>query len=530
MAWPSNKSCAEPRALKSFARNHRPVRVADLVAERRTAGARSCIATRGIWGALARVHFRVMWVPVSAQVFPENLARKRTAITALPCLLALVLTASCTPKTSEIKEPVVAPKAFSATGSGKMSERFWQAFADEKLDALVQSALASNLDLKSSYYRIVEFRAMARKEGAAKIPTLSATVGAQLRHPVPFQNDYLRLGLETSYEVDLWGRIASAQKAAVFRAQASEADWQALRISLAAEVCSTWYQIVEARAQELLLRQQLQTNEALLTMVQSLYDGGQASSVDELRQTQVVSDSKTRTLAVEVEIATLRNRLDQLLGNVPHTLKAQGAGPLPSIPGLPETGIPADLIKRRPDVQSAYLLLQASDRDLASAISNRYPRLSLSAQIGTRGGSGVTLFRDWFATLAANLIAPIIDGGLRRAEVDRVRAITKQRLFAYGQASLVAIREVEDALIREANQAERIRFLEEQVALAKQSYAQLEVEYLNGIATYTDLLTTLSTEQELQRSLLQAQRVAIEFRIALYRALAGGFESEKERQ
>ena len=179
-------------------------------------------------------------------------------------------------------------------------------------------------------------------------------------------------------------------------------------------------------------------------------------------------------------------------------------------------------------MQKAYNLLHAADRDLAAAMSNRYPRLTLSASGSSTGNDASGLFKDWVSNFTGSLLAPIFNGGERGAEVNRNRAVKNERLNEYGQSVLTAFQEVENALIQEKKQAERIHSLEIQVGLVRQTYEQLRVEYLNGISDYLDVLTALTADQRLRRDLISAKLGLLEFRIALYRSLAGGFETARE--
>jgi outer membrane protein TolC len=172
--------------------------------------------------------------------------------------------------------------------------------------------------------------------------------------------------------------------------------------------------------------------------------------------------------------------------------------------------------------------MQAADRELAAAISDQFPRLTLTASAATAADAAENLFRDWATAVAGNLLAPLFRGGELRAEVDRTTALREQRLLEYGQAVLTAFREVEDALVREQQQRTRIRRLDEQVALAQEAFEQLRVQYLNGTTDYLDVLTALDELQQLRRDRLAARRTLVEDRIALYRALAGPVETARE--
>ena len=180
-------------------------------------------------------------------------------------------------------------------------------------------------------------------------------------------------------------------------------------------------------------------------------------------------------------------------------------------------------------MRAAFLRVKAADKDLSVALLDKLPRLNLAAVLSSSAEDASDLFSNWTRSLAADLVGPLVDGGRREAEAKRVLAVRRELLSDYAQTVLVAIQEVEDSLVREAKQVDRIKKLEEQIDLASQSYRQLRVEFLNGVSNYIDVLTALTVEQRLRRDLLTAERSLIEFRIALYRALAGGFDTGRAR-
>jgi outer membrane protein TolC len=199
---------------------------------------------------------------------------------------------------------------------------------------------------------------------------------------------------------------------------------------------------------------------------------------------------------------------------------------LPALPPLPVTGIPAELLNRRPDVQRDFLAVLAADRDLASAISDQYPRISLTGSVTTAAEKPENLFREWIASIAGQIVAPLFDGGQRRAEVDRTSAVAQQRIADYERTVLIAYREVEDALARERYLHERIASLNIQLELARQSSIQLREQYVFfGETDYLDVLSAITEEQRLQRAALSARLELVLARIALYVALAGDIES-----
>ena len=213
-----------------------------------------------------------------------------------------------------------------------------------------------------------------------------------------------------------------------------------------------------------------------------------------------------------------------LVGIPPGQLQPPPVTDLIQLPSLPATGIPAALVQSRPDVRSAWYGVLSADQSTAVAVADRFPRLSFAAGISTGGEHADQLFDNWLASLAANLAAPLVDGGLRKAEVDRSRAVTEERLHAYGQTVLEALGEVEDALAREARQHEYLLSLKRQLALAQSVIDRVRDHYLNGAENYQRVLDALLTYQQLQRNYLNGQRVLIQYRIDLCRALGGGWQ------
>lgn len=432
----------------------------------------------------------------------------------------------CT-SSSETTTPVDPPSSFSATGNREVPDRWWTAFENERLTAVVDSATASNFTLRTAWQRLKAAQAVLDRETSTLFPDLdgSAQASASRLQPSGDVTETIDLSLSAAYEVDLWGRLRSRVQAEEFRVEASRADYQTAALSLSAEVVRTWYQLAEARSQLRLVEQQIETNVTVLNLLENRFETGQIRSVDILRQRQLVESTREQQTIVESRVEVLTHQLAVLLGRPPQAGVEVQPDSLPDLPPLPETGVPTDLVRRRPDVQSAFHALQAADRELAAAISDQYPRLSLSASASTTAETAGNLFEQWAYSFAGNLLAPIFRGGELRAEVDRTEAVRKQRLYEYGQTILTAFQDVEDALIQEEKQREQIQQLEDQIELARQAYEQLRVQYLNGSGDYLDVLTALDEVQQLRRDLLSAQLTLVQNRIALYRALAGSFET-----
>jgi len=456
---------------------------------------------------------------------PDILSRRFAHGATLALALAL---AACAGQQAQTPSPSAVPEEFSRSGDIPAPERWWTAFADPALDTLVDTALAANLDLRATYERLRQARALEDRAAAGLFPAVNATAGAARSETGVETVDAFSGGLRVSYEVDLWGRIRAQADAESLRAQATEADYRAASLALAGELAQTWFALLEQRAQRQLGQAQLQTNEDVLAVIEARFARGLSGSADVLRQRQLVVASREELLVVTARIEVLEHQLALLLGEAPIQARIPAGTAPPSPPPLPATGVPAELVQRRPDIQSAHLQLRAADADLAAAISARFPRLTLSGAYTSAAEEADALFDEWLGNLAGNLVLPLIDGGQRRAEVERNRALRAERFYQYSQATLVAFREVEDALVQEQQQRQRIQSLQQQIELADSTYKQLRMQYLNGAVSYIEVLNALQDRQRLRRTLITARRQLLDARVDLYRALAGGFVTERE--
>lgn len=455
---------------------------------------------------------------------------KRPGILLLLCGFGMFYLAGCASQSKTVSLPLDSPDTFSDPGTLKVPEQWWTSFEDEKLNTTVDSALVSNYDLKTVWQQLRASLAVVDRESSALFPDLEGSGRGELTRMIneSGESNDLQLGLSSSYEIDLWGRVRSAVEAEEFRAEATYNDYQAAALSLSAEIVSVWYRMAEARSQLRLIEEQIETNKKMLDLLENRLGTGTIQGVDIIRQRQLVESTIEQRTYAESDIQVLEHQLTILLGRAPQEEIKLKPEQLPDLPPLPETGIPLDLVRRRPDVQSAFNRLKAADRDLASAVSSQYPRLTLSASITSAADNAGSLFETWALSFAGNLVAPIFYGGQLSAEVDRAEAVKQQLLYEYGQSVLTAFREVEDALVLESKQRESIQSIEKQVDFARQAYKRLRIGYLNGTANYLDVLTSLDEVQQLQRDLFSAELRLVEYRIALYRALAGSFATDRE--
>lgn len=446
----------------------------------------------------------------------------------------------CRTRLASPSPPVDLPGSFSFTGGAAAPDPWWFALGDPELEALVERALSGNFTLLAAWDRVRQAEAQLSAATAGLWPSLDVFAENEFSWARELEtivdedgdihtdydiNDYRErtINFSADYELDIWGRVRSLRNAEALELEATAEDLQAAALSLSAQVASVWYELREQVGQLQLLDEQIRSSEATLKLIEARFRLGKVGASDVLQQRQFVETRREERSRVNSRIPSLEIALALLLGETPAPERYATHGSLIELPPLPETGLPADLVARRPDVRSAFLAFQAADQRTAAAVADRYPRLSLTAGFATSNEDWRGLFDNWLATVAANVVAPIVDGGARRAEVRRNRAVTAEQFNLYGQSILEALGEVEEALIRERRQEEVVASLEKQLELARQVDGRIRAQYLGGRESFLRVLASEQSLQEVERQLLAAQRERIGFRIDLYRALAGGW-------
>jgi NodT family efflux transporter outer membrane factor (OMF) lipoprotein len=459
----------------------------------------------------------------------------------LPILLVFTLAACSLYKArDEVHPPVSAPPRFSDSGTTSvLPDRWWEDFGDAELNQLVDSALSGNLDLGAAWARLDQAAALARQAGARLWPEVTAEADASRAQSVffageglerTFKSDRLLLTAAATYEVDLWKRVWSTKRASEFDLRATREDLEIAAMTLAAQMANAWVSLIEQNAQRDLLTGQEGVGERFLRLTELRFSQGLASALDVYQQRAQLASTRSQVPLVEAQIGELRNRIAVLRGEPPGGKGVTAGGVLPEPPPLPATGLPGDLLQRRPDVRAAELRVAAADHRVAAAVADRLPAIRLTARGGYQSFSPPdNLFDTTIWTIAGNLAAPLIDGGRRRAEVDRTKAVVAERLNAYGQVFLQAMKEVEDALLQEQQQREHVAELERQAGFSRHALEEAQARYVAGLSDYLPVLTALEALQRVERSELTARRQLLSFRIQLYRALGGSWMNELER-
>ena len=417
-------------------------------------------------------------------------------------------------------------ETFGASGTTKAPDRWWEAFGDEELASLVEQGLAANLDMARAWARLDQAGALYRQTAAGKKPTVDLASSISRNEDLSNDGPSIKtqsLSLNVSYQLDLWGRISARTKAGDLDYQASREDVEATALTLGAQLTRTWFDLAENYKIRALIEQQVAVNEAYLSLVELRFSQGSASATEVLQQRQQLASRRNSMPQIESAIARLEHQLAVLLGEAPDREVVAVQPQLPELPAQPVTGIPADVLARRPDVKAAEYRLLAADQRLLAARLERYPRIDLAAAISGNGEDLSAVFDSWFLNLTSNIISPLFDGGTRKAEVARNQAVVEEQFAAWKSTVLEAVREVEDALVQEQALIATVSGLEEQVRLAEQTLESARKNYVNGITDYLNVLTSLQNLQNLQVSEIQERNNLLANRVGLYLALGGSW-------
>jgi NodT family efflux transporter outer membrane factor (OMF) lipoprotein len=424
------------------------------------------------------------------------------------------------------------PKHFSAEGTAANTPNWWESFGSQQLNHLIQTGLKQNLDLLATWERLEQAEATYRQSKSGLFPLLQLTGSASRTESESqlgtTETSTQTLGVNTSYELDLWGRVRSNRNAAFWRREATREDLQTAALSLASALARNYFQLLETQQLIALYEQQMAYNQQIRSLIELRMTTGQSGLPDLLRQDQAIESKQGALIQTQKDLRLLKNVQQLLLGQSPNAFILQIPSTMPKeLPPLPQTGIPSDILNKRPDVRAGFARLQAANADWATAVADRFPRITLSASLSTSQSSSMNFFEDWVRQLAGNLTLPIIDAGSRRNNADRTHSAAQQALFEYRKTLLNALHEVENALIQENAQERYLTSLAQQVELSGQAATQLQNRYEQGSEFYLNVLSALNSYQSLQQQYEQALRQQRLYRIELHGALAGHLDLTK---
>ena len=476
-------------------------------------------------------------------------------------LVALTFVAACRsapPGAVEAVEPasLVAPamvwSAAEESQAAPVPDAFWKGFASPTLDALVAEGLAASPTLAIGARRVEAAAASLAAAAGADLPKVQASLSSARSRvnfvglPIPGSSGVLTsqstthaLSLGVSWELDLWGRLAAAERGAVANLDATGLDLVAAQKSLAAQIAKAALAIAEARAAQDLAMESTDLAETMLANQERLSKGGNGASEAVLAAEASVAAARATETAAARRSALLSPPLAVLLGRPAGrnaSLSEREARALVAeletseLPAAPAAGLPADLLARRPDLAALEARVRQAQAQAEVARAALYPTLSLTGGAGTSGSELKNLldgdFKVW--NLGANLLAPLFQGGALEAAEDRAIADRDVALFAFASQALVAFAEVDSALTGEALLKTQLEELGSWHALLVEAETLLLNKSRRGSAATAQVLAARAARIQADLQLLAVRRELFTNRVDLYLALGGGFEITSE--
>lgn len=447
------------------------------------------------------------------------------------CLVLVLMLAACAPVKQQVpaEAQVQAPLQWRNEGPANPLEihaQWWQGFNDPQLSRLVEQALRQNTDVLVAISRVDEAREQIQLTRSSLLPWVDAVIGGQrgrelgtfgVQHSTAFQPE-----LQLSYEVDVWGRLRRLRDAAELGYQASGAERDAVRLAVASTTARAYISLLSLDLQRLITRETTESRREALHIAEDRASLGYTSQL-ELTQAQSEYQAAAQLIPeLEQAIHRQENAISLLVGTLPAAIERGrrfDAIEAPTVPNM----LPSELLRRRPDIRQAELLLAASDLNLDAERDRFLPQVQLSASVGRLFVDSLDYdpVRIW--GVGGSVLAPLFSAGRLEAGVGIATARRDQAAFAYRSAVLNAFTEVENALSGIDQLAAQVERVTERRHILARSLDIARDRYRGGYSSYLEELDAQRNLFNTELAAIQVEESRINNLISLYQALGGGW-------
>jgi multidrug efflux system outer membrane protein len=449
--------------------------------------------------------------------------------------------AGCTVGPNYKKPPVAVPPEYrgavaeQAGKSGVASfgdEKWWDAFQDQTLRDLIQTALKQNYDVKIAAARILEARAQLGITRADQLPTVAASASSVNERIPPsaripaIETTANQVSVALAWEIDFWGKFRRATESA--RASLLAQEWAQRQVisSLVSDVASAYFQLRELDLELEISRQTLASRKDSLRLTQILADHGATSMLDVRQAEQLVYGAAAVIPDTEQRIEQQENFISTLLGNNPQTIaRGRKLVDQPHALEVP-AGLPSSLLERRPDIRQAEQQLIAANAQIGVAKAQYFPQIALTATGGYQSSALSSLFVGpaglW--TLGGHAVQPVFTGGKIKNQVRLAQAQTEEATAFYQRTVQQAFRDVSDALVA-YRKSQEVRAQQQQLTYSAEEATKLSnMRYKGGATSYLEVLDSDTRYFVAQLALSQAQLRELQALVQIYRSLGGGWQ------
>ena len=458
----------------------------------------------------------------------------------LSLILFLLLVACKTVGSDYQRADAKLPAAFGEADGGSAAndalKQWWKHYQDEKLNALIDLALKNNSSVALAAARIEEADASMREVGASLAPQVNVSADASRSKVTEFgafptfgsaERNHFQFGLNTSYEIDFWGKIKRAKEAASAAALGSRYGKDTVELSLLGLVSSNYLQLRGLDAQIAVTQDNQKTRTESLALTKRRLAGGVSSSLEVSQAEVAVHNLEAQLIELTRLRAVTLHQLQVLTGVLDLQVEAGDIRTMP-LPPIPPAGLPSALLENRPDVRQAEQALIAENANIGIAKAAMYPSINLTGNLGFESALLKNLLKSGASiwTLGLGLDLPIFDSGKRQSRVDQASAQQKQALAQYQAAIQNAFREVNDALVNRRLNAARAQALSSSAASAKNAQTVAENRYKSGYSSYLEVLDAQRVYNEASSSAIQAKQASFISTVDLFKALGGDWKNE----
>lgn len=427
------------------------------------------------------------------------------------------------------------PGGFAGAASAPVG-RWWDAFGDAELISLVERATVANRDLAQAAGRVAEARELYRATRSAQFPSLDADADVAYQRssvnalfPGGTDDTLYGIGVSASWEVDLFGRVRRSVESSDARFQGSEEDQRDVLVAVIAEVAAAYVDVRTVQQRLAVARANLESQGRIVELTRIRFEGGIASSLDVAQAESIEASTRTVIPPLEAQLARQMNRLSVLLGENPGPLAAELAppAPIPAPPAELTLVLPVDMVRQRPDIRFAERQLAAQTALIGVATADLYPRLTLLGTFGFDATDAADLFQgpSRSYSVGPSVRWNVFDAGRIRALIGAEQARTVQALAFYEQTILLALEEVENALVTYARLQEERAASEDAIAAATLSLELATALYKDGIVDFQNVLDAQRTLLVFEDQLARVDGSAVQSLVQLYRALGGGWSA-----
>lgn len=470
-------------------------------------------------------------------------------------LLGLCLLSGCTVGPNHAEPVTLAPGAWPESPAGTLAaaepdlRTWWARFEDPTLNDLVGRALEGNLDLREAAARVREARALRGVAASDQFPTINVGASASYSrdsenafgnggggsggggsNSAGQENDLYDAGFDAAWEIDVFGRVRRSVEAADADLAASLESERDVRVILVAEVARTYMELRASQSRLEIANQNVSTQKETLELSQDRLGAGLGTELQVSQATTQLESTRSQIPVLMAQVRRAAHRLDVLLGQQPGTLRDElGSAQVPPSPELVQIGLPAELLRRRPDIRRAERELAAATARVGVATADLYPRLTLNGSFGVQSEDTGNLFDASSRTWSVGPLAvrwPIFTAGRVRSAIRVNEARQEQALIAYERTVLLAYEEVANALVSYARVRERRESLT-RAMLASATAVELSQDlWTRGLTDFLNVLDSQRALFLLQDQLAESAAEEATSLVAIYKALGGGWDDQ----